>query len=465
MARLQFLEFFASCDPAGTGRVDRWITDRLLQVFLGDSSAPMGQFLDSIADSGNHMVDYTAFLNLIFGDSESSPLASTKKLSRSGDKEWDKEADNEVQGPVAPDRTTVLTPASDGEAKAQQQMQQPHQNIDTQFITAGNIEHSSTQQEHGLSSQEGRIGECGFGAMDILSGPCMSMMDELPELGLQALFCSLKFAKVIGKGTSGATVLRGTMIASSSAEEDVGCAAKVLPLGAGTFPDMVEDFGREVEIMQSLRHPGLVKFLGAGRISSPAELGALPGWTSTMEAYVLCMELCDLALEQALRHRCQEKTFFDSAELGSALAQLIAGLAYLHDHRILHRDLKSANVFLKLKASMAGGEVAEVLAAHPLTGFHAKLGDFSCCAAASRAQTPVQTPQWMAPEVIRMEGYSRPADVWGLGMLIYELLELGIPYGEDITMPQLEAELIIGRAPPLSKTKDIEERAPFFFWT
>merc|ERR1712176_1668527 len=135
---------------------------------------------------------------------------------------------------------------------------------------------------------------------------------------------------------------------------------------------------------------------------------------------------------------------------------VIAGLSYLHERRVLHRDIKSANVFLKLKGMR--GEALE--ASLPLTAFDAKLGDFGGCAAASRAQTPVQTPQWMAPEAMRMEGYGPPADIWGLGMLMYELLELDIPYGEDITLDKLEQELTAGRAPSLTKEKEAAKRAP-----
>merc|ERR1712000_482065 len=40
----------------------------------------------------------------------------------------------------------------------------------------------------------------------------------------------------------------------------------------------------------------------------------------------------------------------------------------------------------------------------PLNAWSFKVGDFDGCAPSSRAQTPVQTPQWMAPEVVRLEG-------------------------------------------------------------
>merc|ERR1712203_785390 len=94
-----------------------------------------------------------------------------------------------------------------------------------------------------------------------------------------------------------------------------------------------------------------------------------------------------------------------------------------------------------------GSDSAQPLEDLQLGSLCAKLGDFSACTVASRAQTPVQTPQWMAPEVARQETYGPPADIWGLGALIFELLELGMPYGEEITFPELEEALVAGRPP------------------
>merc|ERR1712039_67513 len=105
---------------------------------------------------------------------------------------------------------------------------------------------------------------------------------------------------------------------------------------------------------------------------------------------------------------------------------------------------------------MGHGELLDL----PLGSFHAKLGDFGCCKVASRAQTPTQTPQWMAPEVVRQEGYGRQADIWSFGALVYELLELGIPYGEEITLPQLEEKLVVGQGPVLSDRLGAETSAP-----
>merc|ERR1719213_604715 len=137
-----------------------------------------------------------------------------------------------------------------------------------------------------------------------------------------------------------------------------------------------------------------------------------------------------------------------TAEAQHILAPVASALAYLHSETVLHRDLKAANIFAITEQSPNADERKD----DALLAFSFKLGDFDACAPRSRAQTPCQTPQWMPPEAISMEGYGRAADIWSFGMLIFELIELGAPpYGEDITLPKLEALVTAGEPPELSQ--------------
>lgn len=281
-------------------------------------------------------------------------------------------------------------------------------------------------------------------------------LPKLPELELPPFDAELSFGDVLGRGASGATVFRCTaLLKGQDGEQEtsvrsLACAAKVLPLGPSTFADVVEDFGREVDLMRTLQHPGLIEFLGACRICRP------PPSLIADDAYVLCVELCDGQLAEVVDRRRESGHHFRSREVGTLLAQVIGGLAYLHERGVMHRDMKAANVFLQLPPEAKGQQVADV----PLDSLIAKLGDFGACKVASRAQTPVQTPQWMAPEVVRQEVYGRPADIWGFGALAFELLELRAPYGDDITFPELEAALTAGQPPSLSDGELVEARCP-----
>ena len=130
-------------------------------------------------------------------------------------------------------------------------------------------------------------------------------------------------------------------------------------------------------------------------------------------------------------HRLEE------GQVASVAAQLLPALAFLHSLGVIHRDLKSDSVLLTLDGV-------------------AKLSDFGFCAQVhgevGRRRSLVGTPYWMAPEVICRRPYGTAADIWSLGILVFELL-LGQPphFDEpplvamrrvrDLSPPRLPAEL------------------------
>ncbi len=97
------------------------------------------------------------------------------------------------------------------------------------------------------------------------------------------------------------------------------------------------------------------------------------------------------------------------------LSELTSALSYVHSRRILHRDIKTANVFLTADACQ-----------------HVKLGDFGVSRAFSTetnlAETMCGTPYYLSPELIRGQPYAEPADVWALGVILFELLALRRPF-------------------------------------
>ena len=99
----------------------------------------------------------------------------------------------------------------------------------------------------------------------------------------------------------------------------------------------------------------------------------------------------------------------------------------MHSLQVLHRDLKAANCFLTARNLV-------------------KVGDFGIAKTLETneelARTTVGTPYYMSPEVINGEPYAYGADMWALGVLIYELLTLRRPF-QATTLPKL-ALLILG---------------------
>ncbi|XP_048345755.1 serine/threonine-protein kinase N1 isoform X2 [Sphaerodactylus townsendi] len=97
-------------------------------------------------------------------------------------------------------------------------------------------------------------------------------------------------------------------------------------------------------------------------------------------------------------------------------ACVVLGLQFLHDHKIVYRDLKLDNLLLDTE------------------GF-VKIADFGLCKEgmgyADRTSTFCGTPEFLAPEVLTDTSYTRAVDWWGLGVLIYEMLVGESPFPGD----------------------------------
>lgn len=96
---------------------------------------------------------------------------------------------------------------------------------------------------------------------------------------------------------------------------------------------------------------------------------------------------------------------------------LVLVLEYLHERDVLYRDLKPENVMLDQEG-------------------YPRLVDFGSAKwTTDRTYTVAGTPHYMAPEVITGKGYSSAVDYWSLGVMLYEFLCGGVPFGEEFTDP------------------------------
>ncbi|MCQ2820795.1 MAG: protein kinase [archaeon] len=114
--------------------------------------------------------------------------------------------------------------------------------------------------------------------------------------------------------------------------------------------------------------------------------------------------------QQIVEHK-KAAVFFEESEIWRVMIQLVKGLKALHDLKILHRDLKSANVFL-------------------LTDGSAKLGDLNVSKVARRGlgYTQTGTPYYASPEVWKDQPYDNKSDIWSLGCVLYEMITLRPPF-------------------------------------
>ena len=146
------------------------------------------------------------------------------------------------------------------------------------------------------------------------------------------------------------------------------------------------------------------------------------------------------------------------------MLQIGEGVNYLHDQRIVHRDLKSTNILVK---TMKIGNVEYV---------HAKVADFGISKAKDRSTTysdltyNAGTPRWMPPELIRLsseiEGSSLSringepnhpfkCDTFSFGMVCYEILSGQEPFSDFENSRQIR-EMILSKERPILPTKSSE---------
>ncbi|KAK0425093.1 hypothetical protein QR680_009024 [Steinernema hermaphroditum] len=166
----------------------------------------------------------------------------------------------------------------------------------------------------------------------------------------------------------------------------------------------VSSFENEINLLSTIQHPRIVQYMGLQRTDSSIVI--------FME-YMSGGSVKDL-IDQfgALSTSVARKYTF----------QILQGLAYLHHHEIVHRDLKSANILRDCDGNV-------------------KIGDFG---SGKRLQTIVSqhgasfigTPQYMAPEVVKGERrFGRKADIWSVGITIVEMLTAKTPWHDTLLEP------------------------------
>ena len=119
----------------------------------------------------------------------------------------------------------------------------------------------------------------------------------------------------------------------------------------------------------------------------------------------------DTDLDKKIIQKIKTKTNFSESEILTYFHQITRGLKYLHENNILHRDLKSANVFLFKNGNL-------------------KIGDMNVSKVALKGlvYTQTGTPYYSSPEVWRDGPYDNKSDLWSLGCIIYELACLKPPF-------------------------------------
>ena len=185
----------------------------------------------------------------------------------------------------------------------------------------------------------------------------------------------------------------------------------------------------EVRILASIHHPNVISYKEAF-------------WDDNTSTLNIVMEYADDGdLFSKIKKMKQEQTFFDEKKIWDWAIRLIQGLKSLHDKNIMHRDLKSENIFLFKKNSQC------------------KIGDMNVSKVLKEKllRTQTGTPYYASPEVWMNKPYSFKSDLWSMGCVIYEMCELKPPFGGK-DMDDLFVNIC------LNKVKRIDERYSEDLW-
>jgi len=155
------------------------------------------------------------------------------------------------------------------------------------------------------------------------------------------------------------------------------------------------------------------------------------------EVDFLTMEFLD---GQTLAGKLASSGPLDQKSAREVARQLCAGLAEAHRSGVIHRDLKSANIFL---SQSANGAPRAVIMDFGLAGDHG-LGALA------------GTPRYMAPELWRGEGPSKASDIYALGVVLYEIVTGSEPFADEPEGSRLTTSLTARPSPPSRRARSLD---------
>ncbi|KAF2320262.1 hypothetical protein GH714_026497 [Hevea brasiliensis] len=173
---------------------------------------------------------------------------------------------------------------------------------------------------------------------------------------------------------------------------------------------------QEIALLSQFNHPNIVQYYGTDKDET--------------KLYIF-LELVSNGSLTEIYSRYHLK----DSQVAAYTRQILHGLKYLHEHNVIHRDIKCANILVNV-----GGTV--------------KLADFGLAKVTefnNLIKSCKGTPCWMAPEVVNLKrtgGYGLPADIWSLGCTVLEMLIRKPPYSH-LEPAQVLYKIGRGEPPPV----------------
>jgi NIMA (never in mitosis gene a)-related kinase len=202
-----------------------------------------------------------------------------------------------------------------------------------------------------------------------------------------------KKVKYLGKGSYGAALL-----VCLKANPDRKFVIKEIVVGH-LKPAERDAAKQEAEVLAQMTHSNITMYIES--------------FVEGSKLYIVMEHADGGDLTAAVKRRAASGMKWPENEVMRIFVQICLALKHVHEHNILHRDLKSQNIFLTLKGIV-------------------KLGDFGIAkildASEGQAQTQIGTPYYLSPEICESKPYGRKSDVWSLGIVLFELTALELPF-------------------------------------
>ncbi len=229
-----------------------------------------------------------------------------------------------------------------------------------------------------------------------------------------------EFVRTLGEGSAGAVFL---VKDRSRGQEEL--ALKLLTNPSAFDELTTERFRQEVAILQKLRHPNLIEAYDL------IEFRGVFGYTMEL---VLGRDLGKIFVERR----------FDLQEIEEIISQVLSALQALHNHGIIHRDIKLENIMRRTDGIIK------------LTD----LGLMKNVSQAKATQTGVLlgTAQYLPPEYVRSSQFDNRGDLYAVGIMMFELLSAKRRFAGRVGMQVLEELLQTDFALPMTLLHGIPEK-------
>jgi eukaryotic-like serine/threonine-protein kinase len=176
-------------------------------------------------------------------------------------------------------------------------------------------------------------------------------------------------------------------------------------------PAQYERFQRELEVMETLRHPAIQNGLGSGRYNSTPYL------------------ITELVVGKSMRELTQESVPLPAHDAVQLIRKIADGIAYCHDHGIIHRDLKPENILITNNGQPI------------ILDFGLALTKKSYRVTYANLSSTAGTPDYMAPEQIEGQRGDQRTDLYAVGIMLFELLTGRVPFSGDNNLAVMSQHL------------------------